>query len=192
MLAPRLPHPTRALARGFTLVELMVVVAIVAVLATLATYGVRKYIASSKTSEAIYMIGAIKIAQETYKQDTFTYKDVSQVNALSDYTTFYPSPAPLKRQKMAWGGGTSAVANAWRELGVGATAPVMYTYGCAAGPGSMAPAAPGITIGNYPSAATGTPWYLIKAVADLDGDDVIGTFVGTSFTAEIFHDKEEE
>ena len=37
---------------GFTLVELMIVVATVGVLAVLAIYGVRKYIANSKTAEA--------------------------------------------------------------------------------------------------------------------------------------------
>jgi type IV pilus assembly protein PilA len=182
----------RQRARGFTLIELMTVVAIVAILATIATYSIRKYILVSKTSEATEMIGAIKSAQEQYRAETFTYKDISTVNALSDYSTFYPSTTPLKRQKMAWGAGTNAVANGWRELGVSPSAPVMYIYGCAAGPGSMAPAAPGITIGNYPSAATGQPWYLIKAVADLDGNGSVGTFVGTSFTAEIFHDKDEE
>jgi type IV pilus assembly protein PilA len=46
--------------RGFTLVELMIVVAIVGVLAVLAIYGVRKYIANSKTTEARNSLGEIK------------------------------------------------------------------------------------------------------------------------------------
>ena len=174
------------------MVELMAVVVIVAILSALAVYGVRKYILAAKSSEATEMIGAIKTAQEQYRAETFAYKDISKDGALADYSTFYPSTTVLKRKKMAWGGGSDDIANGWRELGVTAAAPVVYIYGCAAGPGSAAPAAPGITITGYPTAATGQPWYLIKAVGDLDGDGNVGTWVGTSVTGEIFHDKQEE
>jgi type IV pilus assembly protein PilA len=49
----------KAAAAGFTLIELMIVVAIVGILAVLAVEGVRKYVTNSKTAEARNSLGAI-------------------------------------------------------------------------------------------------------------------------------------
>ncbi len=55
---------------GFTLVELMVVVAIVGILAVLAVYGVSRYVDSSRTAEARNSLGAIaKAAVSSYEEE---------------------------------------------------------------------------------------------------------------------------
>jgi len=63
----------RARSRGFTLIELMMVVIIIGVLAVLAITGVRKYIANAKSAEARNEIGQMaKDAVTAYARDSIS------------------------------------------------------------------------------------------------------------------------
>jgi type IV pilus assembly protein PilA len=164
--------------------ELMAVVAIVAVLATLATYSVRKYVADSKTSEAVEMISDIKAAQETYKAETFAYLAVSP--DLTSSGSFYPDNPLPGQQKMNFAG-AAPTQTGWQQLAVNSTAPVLFVYACTAGAAGTAPSALGgdITVGNWP-ATVSSPWYVVKAKADLTGNGVYTVFVGASFSGELY------
>jgi len=72
----------RAATEAFTLIELMIVVAIVAILAMLAGYGVRKYVASSKTAEARSSVGRMsKDAATAYEKESIAGTILSQRSA---------------------------------------------------------------------------------------------------------------
>jgi type IV pilus assembly protein PilA len=63
----------KRLKRGFTLVELMIVVAIIGILAALAIYGVTKYVKNAKTAEAREALGRMgKDANAVYERESMT------------------------------------------------------------------------------------------------------------------------
>ena len=179
-------RPTHS-SRGFTLIELMITVVIMAVLATVAVYGVTRYIAQAKTSEATKMLGDIKAAEESYRNDHDAYLDVT-----GDLATFYPTNSDPGQIKVAWGGG--AIGSRFDALGVSVSGPVLFQYACSAGSAIQIPDAVGsdITIGNWPSAAIDQPWYAVKAVADLRKGGNKTVYVGASFTSQIFSAHEGE
>src|SRR5438105_7295340 len=74
--------------RGFTLVELLVVVAMVGVLAALAILGYKKYMNSAHSSEAQSIIQGIRGGQEAYKAETLSYLTCSATGIGG--ATYYP------------------------------------------------------------------------------------------------------
>jgi prepilin-type N-terminal cleavage/methylation domain-containing protein len=172
----------RAATRGFTMAELMAVVAIVGILAMIATVSYRKFLAHSKTAEVMPMFVNIKIAEEAYKDETFKYLGPSGTNI----NAYYPANLLPGKQKMNFAGaGTGA--DDWKRLGVQAAAPVLFVYACTAGGPADSVSALGsdITVANWPTTVA-APWYVIKARADIHGDGVDTVFATSSFSGDLY------
>ena len=84
-------------ARGFTLIELMIVVAIIAVLAAIAMPAYQDYVIRGKLSEAASNLGQLRVRAEQFFQDNRTYVGMActPVNAAeAKYFTYDCSVAP--------------------------------------------------------------------------------------------------
>lgn len=166
--------------------ELMIVVAIAAVLSTAAIYGITRYVRAAKTSEATYMIGAIKTAQESYRSEVFTYLSVS-----TSLSTYYPHNKVPTGEKHHWQNPSHTDFARWAELNVSTNSPVLFGYATTAGLAGVSPPQPGdLERGMEWPNPPGEPWYIVKAVVDQDGDGTPSVFVGSSFTAEIYSERE--
>ena len=89
--------------RGFTLVELMIVVAIIAIISSIAFVGYSKYVKSVRVSEAEAFLTSIAAKQEQYLARFGTYVDAGA----------NPTTEPSATQKLPW----NATVSGWTSLG---------------------------------------------------------------------------
>jgi type IV pilus assembly protein PilA len=168
--------------RGFTLVELAVVVAIVGVLSVIAVVGYRKLTLSAKVTEARNMVSAIRIAQEDYKLERGVYADLGDTNHCPSSGLTVPAV------KAAWTPACNSGKAAWSLLPVHSDGPVQFGYATVA---TGSPPTYGFV--NMAAAVTTKPWYVIHAQADLAENGGLNTeLVGTSWSSTIFSQNEGE
>ncbi|MFM2417531.1 MAG: hypothetical protein RL385_2254 [Pseudomonadota bacterium] len=154
---------------GFTLVELMIVVAILGVLAAVAVPAYMSYVYKSKTSEAVGFLSEIKARQESYRSDFGQYVNID---------TYAPSATPTGVTQ-AWTGDLTV----WRTLG--ALPPNRQTYFCyrtfAGLPGTTP--ADVAALGSARGYDGSDYWFVSQALGDLDADGTQVTFESYSHGA---------
>ena len=158
----------RSTESGFTLVELMIVVAIIGVLAALAIYGVSRYLKHSKTAEATRSLGSMEVGSKAKFQldtDTSGAGTGPFVHTYCASTTITPAAGIPSGRKVSvvTPAGTNVEYNqpGWQCLKFVMTDPQFYAYTYT----SNAPAAG--TLATYSALAAG----------DLDGNGRSSAFL---------------
>ena len=155
-------------AKGFTLIELMIVVAIIGILAAIAIPNFLRYQLRSKFSELRTNVEAIRKSQESLRQGE---RPLCVTAITGVYTTLAATPTgAVGSQKIPWVPADYAAAGSidWNVEGA--------TYGQYSAGISNQPAAPagmvntcGAPLGNLGLA------YSINAISNIDGDAQLGT-----------------
>lgn len=158
--------PSLRRSRGFSLIELMIVVSIIAVLATIAGVAFGKYARAAKAKQASAMLLAIAGAQTN--EDPYVGSGTS--------FSFCP-PLPLVGARITtWP--TACESSVWLTLGIPRPNQSRYAYSISAGGASDTCAMGGIYCA---SVTNGERWWVAVAHGDLDGDGVRSTFI-TSYS----------
>lgn len=100
--------------RGFTLLELMVVVVILGVLATVAVFSYKRYMRRARVQEGVAFLMDIKLKQETYFATYSQYVDTG-----TTVDDFYPADAAFKSNLLpvSWGWDCAAAGLTMAEQG---------------------------------------------------------------------------
>ena len=176
--------------RGFTLIELMIVVAIVGILAILAIFGVRKYLANAKTAEATNTIGAInQNSIAAYERENATAEFVTgttgagTTHALCLTATNVPAAVAAIRNKKYVANTTpnndyqtGSQTVGWRCLKFEMNQPQYYRYTYRS-PGVQNPLAAAPAPPALPAALAAASGWTAQAQGDLNGDTIDSSFM---------------
>jgi prepilin-type N-terminal cleavage/methylation domain-containing protein len=164
---------------GFTLIELMIVVAIVGVLASLAVPAFRSVLLRSRTAEVSSNLNAMfKNAASYYSAERGEKGQTASVSLHCTVSDAGPLPVKPQAQKQPM---TNTDPN-FREIGFSIADYVYFGYGLATETGA----------GTCGGAANDLTVYTLYAIGDLDNDNTTSLFelaVGSDNENELYHSR---
>lgn len=171
--------------RGFTLVELLTVVAILGILSAVAITLVRGHMSTAKTTSALAGVKWVLAAQTAQRSERGQFMDCSGTTA-----KYYPVQTPGKVAH-SWVQSTHPDYARWAALGLPAEDRTQFGYLVNAGlAGAAYPQLQTAVQPTIPPSAD--PWYVIQFMGDVDGDGVFMKGVASSVNAEVYVEKEGE
>jgi prepilin-type N-terminal cleavage/methylation domain-containing protein len=163
---------------GFTLIELMIVVAIVGVLAVIAGTAYRKYADKARSSEVYAVFGEMRAKEEAFRAENSVYCSTQATSlancAAGNEDVYFPALLNTGEPKaksittgMAWGwgqsGGTGLSLNPGKTqlyCGYGTVAGAANAWGTAGTRGKAL----------WSNTAPTVPWFYMNAACDNDGN----------------------
>lgn len=135
--------------RGFTLVELMIVVVILGLLAAIAVPAFSRYVKRGKTAEATASVSSMYRLQLAYYENTQERSSTTTFATCETLPTAAPSASKYPSSVTLWMGSST-----WNSLGFVIDRPHYYQY----------------------STDGSSSGFTARAVGDIDGDTVLSTF----------------
>ena len=164
-LAPWLHYtPAMARQRGFTLVELMIVVAIIGVLAGISVYAYGRYLKKARASEVPEVFGSFQMAEEAFNAENGVY-----LGAAGGEDDFHPAALVANDRQLV-----DPRPAYWTQLRLRLAKRALYCqYSASAGVAGDATNVGAIGAPLYNNVPPTSDWFYLKAQCDFDASNAL-------------------